>query len=204
MRLNSESVEFEVLAAGTYAARIVQIVELGVQPGGEYKGQKQADVPVFHVTFELPEVTRTNREGDEVTAKETMFINVTSGKKAKLTHLAKAAGIENLRDYDSSEFLNKPVLLTIEHQQKGDRIKTFVASTTRLPQGLANSLPPASTEVKYFSFSDPDVEVFNSLGDGLKNMMTRALNYSGSKVEKLINTSVSKTDDSGIEDSGIV
>ena len=179
------------LTEGVQEARICRIVELGMQEdrfGGDPKH-------VLSFAFELAD-DKVEFEGEMKPAFAFKDVNVTVGEKATLTKLAIACGL-GTDEINLDDFLGKAVSVTITNRTAANgNIYSNITSISGLSERVAKSVPDLVADSYFFDFDNPDVEVVSKLGKGMKNKISKALNYSGSKVEKLfakLDTEVKQT-----------
>lgn len=164
-----------------YEARIVRIIGKGLRAGF-----KPTDKPKeqCRIVFEVPAVTIDGDNGEKLPAlKDMPFMNITGGgpNPSNFEKLMAAAGIKTGDSFES--LLDKVVAITIS--KKGDYFN--IASVSGVSDGVKATVPPLVAKSYFFDFDNPDAEVFASLAGFIKEDFKKALNFSGSKVEALLN-----------------
>ena len=56
----------DIIPIDNYPARVVQVLDLGLQDGGEWKGKKKPPVNKIMVTYELVDCFCLDEEGNEI------------------------------------------------------------------------------------------------------------------------------------------
>ena len=63
---NKDFVEQELLEPGTYPVRVVQIIDLGVQPQRPFKGEQKPPVHQIQLTYEFVDEFLKDEDGNEL------------------------------------------------------------------------------------------------------------------------------------------
>lgn len=195
---NKERVEQPNIEPGGYPGRLVQLIDLGLQPQKPYQGQEKAPVQMVMFTYELVDCFMLDEEGNEVEDKprwisETLPFLSLKADKAKSTQRYKAFDPNFENDGDWSKYLGEPVTVTIiNNPGKEGKVYDNIASLSTMRARDADKCPPLKNPAKMFSLDEPNIEVFNSLPEWIRDKIKSNLNYKGSKLEKLLQGSVSK------------
>jgi hypothetical protein len=185
---------FKLMEAGSAPARLVQIIDLGLQPD-VYQGVEQSPKRRLLYTYEFPYEFMLDEDGKEQTDKprwlsEDMPFYSLSATKAKSTERYNAFDPTGLHDGDLERCLGAPVMVTIVHNPgKGkNKGKVFenIAGVSSMQSKMAASLPPLVNGSKIFDLDNPDLEIFNSLPPFIRDKITGNLEFVGSKLEGLI------------------
>lgn len=176
MKLKESTSNREQPAEDTYMARVVALTNLGTQPPFEYQGQMTDPQDKMEVTYEL--VTTSMKDGRPFWVSEELPI---SKRSKKLAQRYSAYKVD--MDADVEEILNRPVMLTIKHSEKG---YANVQNVAGVPSGL-----PVDELRNPTSFFDPwdskvDVAVFDSFPEFKRNKILAAMNYKESELFKKI------------------
>ena len=147
---------FDPLPAGTYVARCVSVVDLGLQEAGQW-GKKEK----VYLSFEVPgeRVEWTDKDGKEhegpalIGSRYTNSIN----EKAILgQHLTSWRGRPFTDDeragFDLFTVLGVPCMISVVHNEKAGKTYANITSIMRLPKGM--ECPPAETELVGYSPMD--------------------------------------------------
>lgn len=148
---------FEPIPAGTYVARCVSVIDLGVQEtpwGGKEK---------VYIGFEIPgeRVQWKDKDGKEhegpafIGSRYTNSIN----EKAILgQHLTSWRGVpftdDERQGFDLFTILGVPAMINVTHKKKDSKVYANITSIMRLPKGM--ECPPAETELVGYSPMDND------------------------------------------------
>jgi hypothetical protein len=186
---------FKLMEAGSAPARLVQIIDLGLQPD-MYQGVEQAPKRRLLYTYEFPYEFMLDEEGKEMADKprwlsEDMPFYSLGASKAKSTERYNAFDPSGMHDGDLEKCLGAPVMVTIIHNPgKGknkDRVFENIAGVSAMQSKMAATLPKLVNEPKLFNLDEPDLELFNSLPDFIKSKIVGNLEFTGSKLDGLLN-----------------
>ena len=166
---------FKQPPADTHAARCYRLVDLGTQRG-TYQGEPTVRNQVM-ISWELPDALMDDGRPFVVSA----FLTNSLGEKAKLrAWLTSWRGREftadELKKFDLQNILGAPALVTIVHNDKG---KAVVTQVTKVPKGM--TVPPAVNPSFAFWLDEFDLEKFDSLPDGIKNIIKESDEYKASQ-----------------------
>lgn len=170
-----------LLEAGTYPARVVQIVDLGLQ-ANTFDPAKPPRQKV-RVTYELVSEFLLDDEGNEDETKprligEAFFLSHIGNEKGTSTQRIKAYDPKNETGGDLTRCVGSACMLTIVHQQPKDKTKNpyaKVATVTPPPKGFP--IPEAQNPAVVFLLDEPDLEVYNTLIDFVKEDIKGAVNF---------------------------
>lgn len=164
---------------GTYMARIVQVVDLGVQKG-EYKGEEYIR-PEVMITFEFPTETLTI-EGEEKPRWLSRQYTVSMNEKSALYSLVNAAdpdGKATKKGSNAKGLLSLPVMVTVGSTATGN---AKVVGVSRMMKGM--SIPELYNDPVFFELDSNDTankQAFEGLPDWLKEKIQTSMNFSTSK-----------------------
>ncbi len=187
----SNRVEQEPLN-GSEAARIVQVVFLGVQPQNAFKGQPKPDVEQVRITYELSHRFMVDEEGNTLEDKprwenETIPWHPASVDLATSTKrfISFNPGIGNGDHVWSADLLGKAVSLTLasrkaETGKHAGRTFVDIKGVTPAPTLPGYVQPELINPAVFFDPADDnlDIEVFNGLPDWLQAEIKSAKNFS--------------------------
>lgn len=177
--------------AGTQAARIVHVVDLGVQARAAFKGQERAPKRMVWINFELVN-DKADFKGEgklEPHRISPRDFAVSTDSKAAITKLLSSLDPENTFAGDLTKLVNLPCLVVIVYNKykNPDGTETTFANINQVspvPQGFA--VPELSGSSNFFSFDEPDAEVYQTLPKFIQDKIVGALNYGGSAAEKMV------------------
>jgi hypothetical protein len=202
IKSKSKFIEQPTLAVDNYPARVAQIIDLGLQDGGEWKGDKKPPVNKIYITYELVDAFMVDKDGTELEDKplwKSEDLNLLSPDMdmAKCNKRYKAIDPEEVFDYDWSQLLGQPCsVLTVHKESKG---KTYcnVGSVTPYVVSKRNpELPELKNEGKMFTLDEPDMEVFSALPEWLQERIKSNLEFKGSPLDKILNGDSNKATES--------
>lgn len=186
-------VEQPLLAVDNYPARVAQIIDLGLQDGGEWAGEKKPPVNKLYITYELVDAFMVDKDGKEDEDKplwksEELKMYNPNQEKANCNKRYKALDPEEVFDYDWAELAGAScTVLTIHKESKG---KTYCNIGNLSPYIVSRrnpELPPLKQEPKVFSLDEPDMGVFGSLPEWLQDKVKGNLEFKGSPLDIALN-----------------
>lgn len=189
---NAERVEQPNIEPGTYPARLVQIIDLGLQAQRPYKGQDKPPVQEIMLTYELVDTFMVDKDGNDVEDKprwisETLPFYGLYADKAKSTQRYNAFDPNGDFGGDFSKAIEQPVNVTIVNNAgQNGKIYDNVATISTMRQRDADKCPELVNPAKVFDLDAPDMEVFNSLPQWIQDKIKENLNYEGSALQKLL------------------
>ncbi len=170
--------DFKPAPADTHIARCYRVIDLGTQYQEKYdKSQRKV-----LLAWELPEAQFEYEDKDGNKKKAPFVVSniytLSLNEKAHLRHhleswRGRPFTAEELRGFDVKNVLGSPCMLTVVHHEKDDgTVRAVVNAVTKLHPKL--SAPDQINTSQYFDVDNPDMEIFESLSDGLKNMIKRS------------------------------
>jgi hypothetical protein len=185
-----------VLEPGTYPARLVNIVLLGVQAQREYKGETKPPVLEIMLTYELLDEFMKDEDGNDIEDKPRWvseripFYNLNS-ERAKSTKRYYALDSAGEHDGDWSKLVGTPCMITVTisegHGKNAGKKYENVANVSAMRPREAAKAPDLVNPAKVFDFYSPDLEVFNSLPEWVQNKIKEAVDFDGSDLQALLN-----------------
>lgn len=205
VKSNSNKKDYGRIGEGTTIGRVVNMVLLGRHTKTNYKtgepetyddGNPIVQSPVF-ITFELPNET-IEIEKDGETNEMPRWISkeyaISLHEKSGLRALFSVLGL-NIEKDDLDKAMTKACLINIGTTSGG---KDKITGVSKLMKGM--SAPELINEPKYFDPYNPDMEVWESLPQFLKDKIQEAHDYSTMKLAKILDTEVSSEDEPDNED----
>ncbi len=185
--------DFEKLTAGVYAARLVQVVDLGRQAQRPYKGQPKDPAYEIALTYELLDAFMKDEDGQPDPAKprwitETMRFYNLEAEKAKSTERYMALDPTVACDGDWDRLLNTPCMVTIVLNENNATKKIYENIEAIAPmraEQVAIAVPLVNP-AKFFDLDKPSVEDFLALPKFLQKRIQAGLDYPGSEMETLL------------------
>lgn len=176
---NSSAVEYELLPKGAHMARCVRVIEIGEQDGMYGKQHKVV------IAFSLPNVLMKMSDGSE---KQRMISNafgitISSDEKSTMYKYTKALD-PNGEATCLGDFLNKPCQIVIGHNTKEGKTRDRLDSVSPILPGIP--VPELDTDGFWFEWSKPSQEIWKKIPKFTQELIKKASNYPGSKVEKMV------------------
>jgi hypothetical protein len=201
MTLNAKQIpgagrkQIDPVDAGTYPARLVQILTLGVQKQRSYKGEEKPPVLEFMLTYEMLDEFMKDDDGEDIEDKprwisETMpFYNLDTDKaKSSKRYYALDPDVKHGGDWGT--LITTPCMITITHNEgvgkNAGRIYENIASVSAMRPKEAAKAPDLVNEPRIFDFYNPNMEVFNNLPEWLQTKMKEAIDFPGSALEEAL------------------
>lgn len=178
---NKKGSDVEPIEAGSYPARVYQMIEMGTVAG--YLGQLQNKVRIgFELPTELHVFDEKKGEQPRVISQDyTLSFN----EKAKLRKVIeacdpKALGTDEdgfMEEFDVETLIGKPLLITIAQKPKkdGSGNYAFIDNCTRLPKGM--SCPAPINPPQVLSYDKWNEEAFEKLPDFIREKIESAEEY---------------------------
>jgi hypothetical protein len=178
---NKKGEGFDPIEAGSYPARIYQMIELGNVIG--FQGQVQNKVRIgFELPTELMVFDQAKGEQPRVISQD---YTLSFHEKAKLTKVIlacdpKALGVDDdgfMEVFDVETLIGKECLVTIAQKPKkdGGGNYSFIDNCTRLPKGM--TCPAQINPTQVLSYDKWNEEMFNKLPDFLKDKIRGSEEY---------------------------
>lgn len=176
---------------GTYPARLVQIIDLGLQAQRAFQGKEKPPANEIMLTYELVDEFMKDEAGNDIEDKprwisETLPFFGLFADKAKSTKRYFALDPNNDHDGDFAKLIGVPCNVTVVNNSVGDKTYDNVAAVTTMRERDAAKCPDLVNPPKVFDVDAPDMEVFNSLPEWVRDKIKGNLNFKGSALEKLV------------------
>jgi len=178
----------KLIKRGAHMARIVQVIDIGVQKRKPWKGTEKKPVQMMRVTYEFPKVLMMDEDGKPIKDKprwltEKMPLYPLKVENAKSTLRMSVIDPEGELEGDWTQVGNLPVMVTITHSKDGKY--SNIGSVSEMMEGM--DVPELQNPVKIFTMDEPDLEAYNSLPEFIQEEITSSLDFNGSALEKLLN-----------------
>lgn len=192
---NVDRVQQEPLEAGSYPARVVQIIDLGVQEQRPYKGEEKAPAHEIMITYEFLDEFCLNEDGEEDEEKprwlsETFPLRNLEADLAKSTKRYKALDPDEVHEGDFTQLVDTPCTVTVINNvgvgKNAGKIYNNIASVSAMRPKDAKNAPALVNEPKVFVLDEPDVTIFKSLPQWLQDKIKSNLEYEGSELEEAL------------------
>lgn len=202
---NNNRTPVDPLDPGTYPIRLVQVIDLGLQPQPDFKGEAKDPAYTIKVTYEFLDEFMKDEDGNDIEDKprwlsEDFAIYSLDSDRAKSTKRYMALDPELEHEGDWSKLIGAPGMLQIVQnvsKKNKDIIYNNITGLSSMRAKEASKAPDLINPGKVFSLDDPDIEVFNSLPDWIQDKIKGNLEFEGSALEKLLEGSTETSEDSG-------
>jgi hypothetical protein len=193
------------LEPGTYPARVVQIITLGLQEQNPYKGEPKPPAHELYVTYELLDEFMKDEEGNDIPEKprwlsENFAFYSLDSDLAKSTKRYFALDPEKEHGGDWAALLGAPCMVTvIQKPSKKDPevIYNNITTVSSMRAKEAAKAPDLVNEGKVFDVDEPDMDIFLSLPEWLQDKIKGNLDFEGSALEKALKGVQKPAKDSG-------
>jgi len=182
----------EPLEAANYLARVVQIVDLGIQEQRPYQGVDKPPAHEIMLSYELGTEFMKDEEGNDLPDKprwisESFVLHNLKADLAKSTKRAKAIDSKGGLQGDFAAMGGFPCTVTVVQSlsKKGDGVVyNNVGNVTPPMKGVP--VPELVNDVKVFDLDEPDLEVFFSLPEWIQDKVKGNLEFNGSALQGLL------------------
>lgn len=182
------------LDPGSYPARVVQIISLGLQKQQPFKGEEKPPRHMLYVTYELQDEFLEDEDGNPIEDKprwvsEDFPMHSLQADLAKSTKRYTALDPNMEHDGDWSQLAGTPcniVLAARRSKNNPDRVYNNVTDVSAMRPKEAAKAPALVNPAKVFDVDEPDMEVFWSLPEWLQDRIKDNLEYGGSALEKAV------------------
>lgn len=197
----------EPIAVGGYPARLVQVLDLGVQKQRPWKGESKLPCQEIMLTYELvDEFMKEEESGEDILDKprwisETIPFRNLSVELATSTKRYIALDPDGVFEGDFTALVGTACdVLVTQNEGKGvnaGRVYNNIGGINTMRAKDAKRCEPLVNPPKVFILDEPDMEIFGSLPDWLQEKVKGNLEYAGSKLEENLegSTNSSETDD---------
>lgn len=189
---STKFVEQKNIAPGVYPARLVQLIDFGLQAQKPYKGQDKPPVNEIGLTYELVDEFMLDENGKAIEDKprwisETLPFYGLYADKAKSTLRYLAFDPTQEWGGDFSRAITQPVNVTVVNNP-GNNGKVYdnVASIAAMRPRDAEKCPELVNDPRVFDLDNPDLKVFESFPQWIQDKIKGNLNYEGSKLQKAL------------------
>lgn len=214
MPLNANKVpstgpNYEPLESGNYPARLVRLVDFGLQPQRPFKGEEKPPAYEVRYVYELLDEFMKDEDGNEDKEKprwisETLPLYPLTSDRAKSTKRYKGLDPDNKYDGNWPDLLGTPCEVTIvQNPGKGDnagKVYENIASVSPMRSKDAEKAPELVNDAIFFDLDAPDLEVFKGFHEKTQEKITSNLEFKGSKLEAAL--MASGEEPKGSDDTG--
>jgi len=165
---------FQIAPAGNHLGICYQMVELGQLYDAKYDKYSRKVL----LGWELPNETMEDGRPFIVSSRYTLSFNENAVLRRQLeSWRGRPFSAQELMGFDLKAVLGKPCMVNIVHKQVGDKTYANITSITPVPKGM--DAPAQTNANQVFEFGDQgfDEDAFNSLSEGLKNIIAQSKDY---------------------------
>lgn len=188
---NSTGSKQDPIPVGSYPCRVVQVLDLGVQPQRPYQGQDKPPAHEVMLTYEFTDEFCLDENGEEQEDKprwlsETFPLRSLESDLAKSTKRYNAIDPDDTCDGDFTQLVGMPANVAVSHRDAGDKTYVNVAGVSTVRPKDAKRMPQLVNDPKVFALEEPDLDVFLSLPEWIQEKIKGNLNYQGSELQGLL------------------
>lgn len=192
VKSKAKGLEQEPMDEGTYPARVVQVIDFGVQPQRPFKGQPKAPAQTIYQTYEFLDEFCKDENGDDVEDKprwlsEDFPLFNLEADLAKSTKRYHALDPDEKFEGDFTLLVGEPCMVTINQYESKGKIRNGISSVAAMRPKEAAKAPQLVNPPKVFLIDNPDLEVFKSLPDWIQEKITGGLEFEGSALDQALN-----------------
>lgn len=179
------------IESGSYPGRLVQIIDLGLQPQRPYQGQDKEPCQEIMLTYELVDEFMKDEEGNDILDKprwisETIPFKGLKAEKAKSTLRYKALDPSEQFGGDFASTIETPVNVLVTQNPYKDKIYNNVQSISPMRPRDAAACPQLVNPSTVFDLDNPNKEVFGKFPPWVQDKLRANLNFNGSPLQKLV------------------
>lgn len=185
----------EPIDAGSCPARVVQILDLGMQPQPDYQGEAKPPAHEMMLTYEFLDEYCVNEAGEVDEEKprwlsETFPLRSLDSDLAKSTKRYKALDPEEKFDGDFTKLIETPcTVVVVQNVGKGKnagKVYNNIQGVSAMRPRDAAKAPELVNPPKVFVLDEPDLEVFGSLPTWLQDKIKGNLEFDGSALQEAL------------------
>jgi len=196
----------EALGAGSYPARVVQVIDLGLQAQDPWQGDEKPPKNEMLITYECLDEFMINEDGEEQLDKprwlsEDFTLNSLESDLAKSTKRYMVLDPEVKDGGDFIAQLGKPCMISVvQNPGKGKNVgKTYnnVINIAAMRPKDVNKAADLVNKPLSFELEEPDMEVFNNLPEWIQNKIKGNLEYNGSPLQEALGETPAPEEEEG-------
>lgn len=192
---HKDSTPKQITDQGTYPARIVQLIDLGLQEQRLFKGEAKPDAYEILVTYELVDEFMKDEDGNDILDKprwisERFPVYPLKVERATSTSRYKAIDPSEVFEGDWAKLITAPVNVTIVHNAgKGKhqgKVFENVGALSAMRAKDAENCPPLVNPTKVFDLTYPNMEVFAALPEWMQELIKGNKEFKESALEQAL------------------
>jgi len=174
--MNSGKPKAERIPEGTYPARIVTVVDLGVQPQTDWKtGEVTDSKPRLLLTWELPtELMEFKDDEDNVTMRPRWISKEYTASNFDQSNIMKLINTLDPSISEMQELLDRGCLVNVGSTVNGN---AKIVGVMPAPNGM--EVGELANDSSFFDFDEPEQELFLSQPAWIQGKIMDADNYNG-------------------------
>lgn len=172
------------LENGTYPARLVQVVGVGLQEQEPYQGVEKDPAYELILTYELVDEFLLDEDGNDIEDKprwvgETIPLHSLDADLAKSTKRYYALDPNGEAEGDWSKLVGKPCMIQLvkKTSKRTGRDYNNVTGLSAVREKDAKKMPTLVNPSLVFDCDDPDFDVWEKLPDWIKKKIQAGLEY---------------------------
>jgi hypothetical protein len=176
------------IAVGAYPARVVQVLDLGLQAQRPYQGKEKPPVHEIMLTYELTDEFCLDDDGNEDAEKprwisENFPLYSLEADLAKSTKRYFSLDPDEVHGGDFTALIDTPCMVTVTQREHADKIYNNVGSISGMRPKDAARCPELVNPPKVFLLDEPDLTIFGSLPQWMQDKIKGNLEYAGSALD---------------------
>ena len=201
----------EPIDPGSYPARLVQIVDFGLQPQS-YNGETKAPQQEISTTYELLDEFMKDEDGNDMEDKprwvsETFALHNIAADRAKSTQRYYALDPKEAFEGDWQKLLGTPCIVTIVNKPGSgankNKIYSNIAAVSAMRPREAATAVELKNDMRFFDQTDTseaNLDLFNQFPDWIKKKIKEGLEFEGSDFAEALTTYKPKDKDAKKDD----
>jgi hypothetical protein len=178
--------------AGTYPARLVQVIDFGIQEQRPFKGEAKPPAHEVMWTYEFLDEFCKDEDGEDQEDKprwlsESFPLYSLEADLAKSTKRYYALDPEEVHEGDHTRLVGSACMVTINQYESKGVLRNGVSSVAAMRPKEAAKAPELVNPPKVFIIDEPDLEVFKSLPDWMQEKIKEGLEFTGSALDDALN-----------------
>lgn len=177
--------------AGTHKARLVGILDLGMQPAFEYKGEMVDAHFQTGFTYELVKSFMKDKDGNPDTSrphwisedmKESDYFESRKkcSKMMKRVYALDPTGELSNKGKNLRPLLGRPCMVELDYNEKG------YLTIINVIAGDDEDTPELKNDMVFSTFEEPNIDIYRKLPDFKKKKIQEAIDFPGSNLEKAL------------------
>lgn len=201
MSLNAKNApgasNIEPIEAGTYPGRLVQVLDMGLQTQRPFNGEDKKPAYEIGLTYELVDEFMKDDDGNDILDKprwvsETMAFYNLEQEKANSTkrYMVLDPDVEYEGNFPAllDTAINVTVTKTPGKGKNANKIYNNVSGISIMRQRDRETCPALVNEAVFFDLDAPDMKVFKSLTQWVREKIQSNLEFQGSRLQAAIDT----------------